>query len=74
MGKGKGQKKTEGKKQSSGQRKARRINKEIRRLKMKMARWDRYTEEVEAGTRKGTTKRWNTDGLRKHMEFLETLV
>ena len=60
-------------KPSSGLRKSRRINNQIRRLHMKIARWDKYTAQIEAGKRKGKASRWKTDGLLKHVELLESI-
>jgi hypothetical protein len=61
------------KKPSSGLKKSRRAKSEIRRLRMKIARWDKYTAQVEAGKRKGKASRWKTDGLLKHIQLLESV-
>ncbi len=59
---------------SSGNRKTSRIMRQLMRLKMKVNRWNRYTEEMKAGKRKGDLGRWNTAGLKKHMALLEKLI
>lgn len=59
---------------SSGRRKARRLNSQVRRLQMKIAKWERYIQEIEQNKRKGSANRWNTAGLKKHMELLERLI
>jgi hypothetical protein len=61
-------------KTSSGKHKASRILKQVKRLKMKINRWNRYKEEIRAGNRKGKISRWDTSGLEKHMALLESLV
>jgi len=58
---------------SSGKHRTSRISKQIRRLEMKVKRWDRYKEEIQAGSRKGKISRWNTAGLEKHIALLESL-
>ena len=58
---------------SSGKRKASKINTQLKRLQMKISRWNRYKEEVIQGKRKGSVDRWNTSGLEKHMELLGKL-
>lgn len=59
---------------SSGKRKISRIMRQIRRLEMKMKRWNRYKDEIHAGSRKGKPSRWDTAGLEKHKTFLESLI
>jgi len=59
---------------SSGKHKVSRTLKQIRRLKMKINRWNRYKEEIQAGDRKGKMSRWNTAGLEKHIALLESFV
>jgi hypothetical protein len=60
-------------KTSSGLKQKRRAKRTIKRLVMKMARWDRYKEEIEKGRRPGPASRWNTDRIQKHIELLERL-
>lgn len=59
---------------SSGAHKLSKIKRQISRLKMKINRWTRYVEEINNNKRKGSVKRWDTAGLKKHLELLETLV
>lgn len=59
---------------SSGKRKFSRINGQLSRLKMKIARWERYQNEIKRGERKGSIKRWDTAGLKRHMELLESFI
>lgn len=68
-------KKQRDKETSSGIRKKARINRQLRKLRSKVKRWDRYKAEVEAGTRTAPKRslRWNTDGLKKHMDFLNSI-
>lgn len=61
-------------KPSSGKKKERKARAALRRLRMKIARWDRYTAEVEAGKRKGKASRWKTDGLLKQVDLLKTFI
>ena len=58
---------------SGGKRKIQRINQQIRRLNMKVARWERYIEEIKQDKRKGKISRWDTSGLKKHIALLESL-
>lgn len=59
---------------SSGKTKITRILRQIKRLKMKINRWNRYKEEISARTRKGKISRWDTSGLEKHIKLLESFV
>ena len=59
---------------SSGRHKFSRINKQLCRLKMKVARWERYQKEIEQSERKGSIKRWDTAGLKRHIELLESFI
>jgi hypothetical protein len=56
---------------SAGGRRESKINSLILRLTMKVNRWERYREEIEGGKRSGDVKRWNTSGLKKHIQLLE---
>lgn len=59
---------------SSGNRKKVRIKRQIMRLNMKIERWKRYAEEVKNEQRKGSVARWNTAGLEKHVQLLESFI
>lgn len=59
---------------SSGKRKFARINRQMSRLRMKIKRWERYQKEIEQSERKASIKRWDTSGLKKHMELLESFI
>jgi hypothetical protein len=59
---------------SSGKHKVSKVMKQLRRLKMKANRWNRYREEIKAGNRKGKASRWDTSGLEKHMALLESMI
>ena len=69
---GKGQKKR-AHRTSGGGRKVARINQQVTRLKMKIKRWERYVSEIKDGTRKGSASRWNTSGLKRHLELLKNM-
>ena len=49
------------------------IMRTIKRSQMKIARWKRYVREIESGERKGSVSRWDTSGLERHIELLESL-
>ena len=71
---------------SGGNRKKVRIKKEIRRLKMKIARWELYKESGKIAwtaikekkhrsvPNKSRYRNWDTTGLKKHKELLEALI
>ena len=59
---------------SGGKRRASRMMRNIKRLGMKINRWKRYQEEIKKGEKKGNILRWNTAGLEKHSELLESLL
>ena len=59
---------------SSGMRRVRKARQTIGKLKSKVKRWDRYKTEIEAKDRKGSVKRWSTDGLLKRISQLESMV
>lgn len=61
-------------KTSSGQKKSRRIGTAIRRLSTKIKRWQRYQQEISAGSRKGSIARWNVEGLERHMTLLGKML
>lgn len=61
-------------KMSSGKHKLAKLNRQISRVKMKINRWNRYSEEIANNKRSGSAKRWNTAGLQKHLEMLEGLI
>jgi hypothetical protein len=75
MGKGKSGGTTSGGKSSSGNSQKNRIKKALMRTNMKIARWERYKKEGRACS--GKTKwriGWNTSGLKKHAELLQSLI
>ena len=55
---------------SSGLRRKRRANKEMRRLEMKKRRWERYAKEIESGKKSGPKERWDTTKLSKRISQL----
>lgn len=62
---------------SSGKRRGVRIKRNIRRAKMKVARWKRYaTDEVSVSTNNENRSRfsWDTTKLEKHIAHLENLL
>ena len=59
---------------SSGRRRGARMMRNIRKFQMKVNRWDRYKEEIEKEERKGNPSRWDTSGLKRHIELLEKLL
>ena len=59
---------------SSGAHKISKRKRQISKLKMKINRWARYVEEINNNKRSGSVKRWDSTGLKKHLEFLENLV
>ena len=59
---------------SSGRRRGARMMRNIRKLQTKINRWDRYKEEIKKEERKGSPSRWDTSGLKRHMELLEKLL
>jgi len=74
-------------KTSSGGRRRSRARAELRRVKMKIARWERYKEEGKPAwtaakekkkkSRPTTVSRynnWDTAGLKKHMKVLEGII
>lgn len=58
---------------SGGGRKAARINQQITRIKMKIKRWERYVSEIKSGTRNSSALRWDTSGLKRHLELLQSM-
>ena len=61
-------------KMSSGKQRSARIMRTIQRATMKVNRWERYKEEIKNGERKGSLDRWDTSGLKRHIELLENLL
>jgi len=59
---------------SGGGIKKRRAQRTIRRWMMKIARWERYQEEIKTGLRQGDPKRWDTAGLLRHIALLEKVA
>lgn len=59
---------------SSGLRNVRKANYELRRLKMKVKRWERRQDEISKGKRPGDLERWNTAGLLKRMSQLHAIA
>jgi len=56
---------------SSGLRAKRKAHRLINKLMMKIARWNRYKEEITKGKRPKTSSNWDTSGIEKHIAFLE---
>lgn len=80
-----GKKKKTGKHtQSSGLRKIRKLNQQMRRLRMKIARWEKNKDDSEKVApvwrdyqkvrRRPRHNNWDTRGLRKHLELLESMM
>ena len=59
---------------SSGKRQSRAANKALRRIKMKIARWERYKAEEKKPAKGSRRIGWDTSGLKKHAEFLKSLI
>jgi hypothetical protein len=74
MGKGKSGTTTCGGKSSSGNRQKNRIKKALMRTNMKIARWERYKKEGKACSKTRWRNSWDTSGLKKHAELLQSLI
>lgn len=59
--------------QSSGKRFKTRIQKQLYRLKMKIARWKRYQLEGRIAS-KARPSNWDTSGLESHQVLLEKIL
>lgn len=69
-------KKTGNHKPSSGLRDTREKNRRIKRLKMKVARWERNKvagKPVSENAKSRSRYDWDTSGLKKYISFLENL-
>jgi len=60
-------------KDSSGDKRVAKYNRIVRVLTTKIARWNRYKEEILCGQRKTPTSRWDTTKLEKEVEKVKTL-
>ncbi len=72
-------------KSSSGKRRMARASKALRRIMMKIARWERYLEEgkpswTAAQEKDGKSRNrsrynnWDTTGLKKHADVLQAII
>lgn len=74
MGKKGGSTTTTGGKTSSGKRKASRAKKALVQVKMKIKRWERYKAEEKTTSKKSKRAGWDTTGLKKHAELLQSFI
>jgi hypothetical protein len=74
MGKKGGGSTTTTSKQSSGNSKSARAKKALCRVKMKIARWERYKNEGKKPTKGSKRTGWDTSGLKEHAKFLQSMI